>query len=322
MRGTRITPTKRATALLVAATTAVALVGCSSGEGDAQGERTVNIQGTDTVIPNNPTRIVATFNGTTQALLDAGGAGRIVAAQELAPNNVPPANRAAYEQIGTKIEMTAPAESLVSLKPDLFVSVNSDEVPNDDYRKLAPVAIMLTFGPQRPHWQERSAAAGEILNTQDKVAELKANLEKRQAEIKSTYASVLADNTFTFISAYEQGNVYAVGAASMLGELLTPAGVRFASSVTGPGPEPKNPGEFIVPVEQLGTFLDADIVLTASDYEGKQSGPNEELLRNPLLAQSGKIIQPIGLVQISSYAQANYILDRLEDALKAAQARG
>ncbi|MFT4088266.1 MAG: ABC transporter substrate-binding protein [Gordonia sp. (in: high G+C Gram-positive bacteria)] len=318
--GARTNAATRWSALLIAGVAAVGLVGCSSGEGDAKGNRTIDAQGTQVSIPDHPERIVATFNGVTQALIEAGGADRIVAAQELPIASVPPANRAGYEKIGKKIEMTASAESLTSLNPDLFASVNDDEVPNADYKKIAPVVIFQTFGKQRFDWQARSVVAGEILGTQDKVKELSEALAKRQADIKTKYADVLAKNTFTYLDSIEQGNLYAVGAKAMLGQLLTPAGIRFAPSVSGPGPKTDtNPGEFQAPLDQLGTYLDSNIILTGSNFDGVQTQLQQDLLKNPLIADSGKIIQPIGLVQISSYAQANYILDRVEKALQAAK---
>ncbi|MEJ9080156.1 ABC transporter substrate-binding protein [Gordonia malaquae] len=307
----------------VAAAMSAVLAGCSSGASDVGGDRTVSVQGTDYTIPSDPQRIVSIFNAATQALIEAGGADRIVAAQDLSLNLVPAANRAAYKAIPAKIDMDGSAESQASYNPDLFVSVDFVEPGlNDELAKFAPVAIMQVSGKGRPDWKGRSKAAGEILGTSDKITELETTLAARQADIKSRFADVLGSKTVTVLDSYERGNLYAYGTKSMVGSLFGDAGVRFAPSVAGDGTTPDtNPGEFESSAEKLGDFLDADIVLVVSDYDRKYDELQTALVNNPLLANSGKPVQSLGMGQISSYAQANFLLDSLEKALTAARAQ-
>ncbi|GEE01042.1 hypothetical protein nbrc107696_14880 [Gordonia spumicola] len=300
---------------------AVVLVGCSSGTENVGGDRTVDVQGTEYTVPSDPQRIVAIFNAATQSLIEAGGGDRIVAAQELPLSNVPTANRAAYQAIPAKVDMDASAESQASHNPDLFVSVDFVEPGlNDELAKFAPVAIMQVSGKGRPDWKGRSKAAGEILGTSDKIAQLDAALTARQEDIKKRFADVLGSKTVTVLDSYERGNLYAYGAKSMVGTLFTAAGVRFAPSVTGDGTSPDtNPGEFESSSEKLGSFLDADIVMVVSDFDRKFDELQTALVNNPLLAGSGKTVQSLGLGQISSYAQADFMLDSLEQALTKAR---
>lgn len=303
---------------------AFALAGCSSGvedEAAPNGERTVSVQGVETTIPAHPERIIAVHNAATQPLIEAGGEGRIIAAQNLPVAMMPAANRQAYEAIPDKIDTAATAESLGALNPDLIVTFDTNQPgANDELAKVAPVAVMQISGQGRADWQGRSAAAGEILGTSAKVEELKKALTARQAKIKADYADVLAAKTVTVIDSYEAGNFYAVGTKSMVGSLFAPAGVRFAPSVTGAGSRPEsNPGEFSASMERLGDYLDADIILVGSDFDGEYNALQRQLLANPLLSSSTKPIQPLGLTTISSYAQANYMLDQLEAALQAAR---
>lgn len=188
--------------------------------------------------------------------------------------------------------------------------------------KIAPVAVMQISGPGRSDWQGRSESAGEILGSVDKVNELKSALAARQASIKETYADILAANTVTVLDSYETGNLYAAGTKSMVGDLFTPAGVRFAPSVTGAGTRPdSNPGEFDASTERLGDYLDADIIFVGSNFDGQYNQLQKDLLANPLLAARSSSVQPLGLTTISSYAQADYMLDQLEAALKSARDR-
>lgn len=312
---------RRIAALAAGAAAVVALASCSSGAGDADGDRDVDVQGTTYSIPSDPQRIVAIFNAATQSLIEAGGGDRIVAAQELDITGVPPANREAYEAIPAKIDMDASAESQASHDPDLFVSVDFVEPGlNDELAKFAPVAIMQVSGEGRADWRGRSKAAGEILGTSDTIEELDAKLVARQKEIKEKFADVLANNTVTVLDSYEAGNLYAYGAKTMVGDLLTGAGVRFAPSVTGEGTNPdSNPGEFTESSEQLGKYLDADIVLFGADYDGGYNDLQQALVTNPLVASSGKVAEALGPLTISSYTQSLYLLDNLEKALKTAQ---
>ncbi|GAA3958609.1 ABC transporter substrate-binding protein [Gordonia caeni] len=308
-------------AVAAAGVLAVGLVGCSSGTDSADGERTVDLQGVETTIPDHADRIISIHNASTQPLIEAGGADRIIAALEMPAAMVPPANRAAFEAIPDKIELNTPAESLAAMSPDLIVTFDSNEPGNnEEMTKIAPVAVMQISGPGRADWQGRSQAAGEILGSTDKVDDLRSALTERQETIKKTYADVLAANTVTVLDSYETGNLYASGTKSMVGDLFGQAGVRFAPSVSGDGTRPEsNPGEFEASTERLGDYLDADIIFVGSNYDGQYNQLQKDLLANPLLAARSASVQPLGLLTISSYAQANYMLDQLEKALKAAR---
>lgn len=308
-------------ALAAAGVLILGLGACSSGDEAPAGERIVDVQGDELAIPDQPNRIISVHNAGTQPLIEAGAGDRLVAAQQLPIASIPPANRAAYEAIPNKIETNTPAEKLIGFDPDLFVSFNSaDPGINEELAKVAPVVQLKISGERRPDWQQRTAVIGEVLGTSDVVEDLHEKLTARQSEIKEKYADVLAANTVVFLDSYERGNIYAAGTKSMIGDLFTPAGVRFAPSVTGGGTEAEsNPGEFMASAEKLGDFLDADIILLGSNFDGGYNELQEALLANPLLARTDKIKQPIGLGTISSYAQANYMLDQLEKALQAAQ---
>ncbi|MFM9377326.1 ABC transporter substrate-binding protein [Gordonia sp. VNK21] len=307
-------------ALVAAGALTVSLVACSSGDDAAAGDRTVDVQGHELVIPDHPDRIASIFNASTQPIIELGAADRLVAVQTLPAANVPPANRAAYEAVPNKVAYNTPAEKLVPFDPDLIFSFNGAEKGvNEELGKIAPVAVMQTHGDKRADWQDRTDTIGEILDVPDEAKELKEALTKRQKDISEKYADVLAANTVVFLDSYERGNVFAAGTESMVGDLFTPAGVRFAPSVSGRGGGSDNPGEFTASAEKLGDFLDADIILVGSNFDGGFNELQQALLDNPLLARSDKIKQPIGLATISSYAQANYMLDQLEKALTAAQ---
>ena len=311
----------RIAALSMAAAVALVAAGCSSGESDTEGTRSVDIQGTAYSVPADPQRIIAIHNADTQALIEAGAGARLIAAQKMKPSAIPPAYRGAFDAIPNKIDMKDPAEKLAGFTPDLFVSVDVAEPGvNDELAKSAPVAIMQISGKQRTNWEGRSRAAAAILGNEGAVDGLAAKLAERQAQIKRDYADVLSTKTLTVLDSYERGNMYAYGTKSMVGDVFSKAGVRFAPSVTGGGTSPdKRPGEFTESSEQIGKYLDADIVMIGSDFDLKYSELQKSLVDNPLVVGANKIVQPMGLLTISSYAQAQFMLDSLEKALTAAR---
>ncbi|GAB07376.1 ABC transporter substrate-binding protein [Gordonia amarae] len=309
-------------AVAVAGVLAVGLVGCSSGDsGDGGDEHKLTLQGTEVTLPSNPQRIISVHNAGTQALIEVGAGDRLVAAATMDTPMVPPANREAYAKIKNKIDGTAPAETLTQYDPDLIVTIDAgDPGANKDLAALAPTAIMKIRGTERTDWEGRTKSAAAILGTTDKFDALQEKLKRRQISIKTTYADVLTKVKVTVLDSHEPGEIYVAGTKSMIGDLFGQAGVVFADSVTGDGTAPDtNPGEFTASPEKLGQFLDADAIFVASDFDGGHNALQRQLLNNPLLKSSKKPVFGLGTVTISSFAQADYMLDQLEKALSELQ---
>ncbi|EOM75900.1 hypothetical protein DW322_13585 [Rhodococcus rhodnii] len=320
----------RIVAALIAS--AVLLTACGGGgtdsEDDAAGEaaatRMLDTPAGPVEIPVDPQRIVTTHNIGTQPLLDLGITPIGVASVPesiVVPEYL---DRLRDVPVVTDGETVA-VEQIATLEPDLILS-HSGTDPNvlDSLRAIAPVVLVPIEGELRSDWRRRIDVVADAVGRTDRKNELDTELDARAAEIADEHQATLSEATVSFLDSYDPADFWAYGPESMVGEILTEAGARFAPSTEGMTPT-RGPGERNMSREDLATYADGSMLLYSSTMtdpaEIEPYGQVASLVETPMVTGSdaGRVghVYPGGYALVSNYGQALFILDRFDDALTA-----
>jgi iron complex transport system substrate-binding protein len=332
-RGAR---TSRATAwLLVPALAAVLAVGgCAGGTSAADepagtsaeaGTRTVETAFGPVTIPADPQKVVA-LEGGTGPLLEAGIVPVATADGDWAESYLPEE----FEQVADLPIVLGPDgwdfEKIASLQPDLivgFVRGGKEEKLSaekkadfDKLSKIAPTVLIRATGSATV--KDASVEIATALGAGEEAEATKAEYEARVEEIRTTYADVLAANTFAGLDSFEEITVYSQ--ISWLGGILTDIGAPLPAVVAD---EKAENGAFLS-YEQLGQVADATVVLTEQTVDG-QPGPGAEELAaastyQALPAVTAGNAYGIRYFFADRYSLALDVLDQLEVVLKDLQA--
>lgn len=301
----------------------LALVGCASGGGgDPQrATRTVtDSTGAQVQVPDNPQRVVSLHYAGTQTMIDLG---RFPVGQAEVDENLVPEQLAAQVEsipvVASRSEINV--EAVANLKPDLILAHEQvDPGVVDQLDKIAPV-YKFSLRP-RGGWQVRVDLFGELFNEQGKAAQLRADLSGRQQQLKTDYADVIDGKTVATIDTYRADTAYVNGAANMSGQLLVPVGFTWSPDEEAAAAQfGEDPPEGEISTEQLpSSFGDADVIFYGTDLRAKPTAGTSDLLASKgyqgLPAVRTKNSYPFGKLTIAGYQDANYALDRVEDALK------
>lgn len=214
-------------------------------------------------------------------------------------------------------------EKIAALDPDLIISHNAMDVGvATQLEAIAPVLVVDIAGAGRADWQGRVEQIATKLGMTAHYQQLLDDFTARTASIKSEYAEVLAENTFSVISSWEPGKFIIHGSDSLFSKPFTRSGM-----VTAPSSEKVAQGgdahEAEVSIEKLA-IVDGSVILHSTDMRGDVASESlQQLMESELFAQlpaaEAEQVYGGGRSTIGSFASANYNLDVFEAALAALQ---
>jgi iron complex transport system substrate-binding protein len=206
-------------------------------------------------------------------------------------------------------------EKVAALKPDLIIGIDAMKPPYDELKAIAPTVI-LSFSTATHPWKQLAQATAETVNLPNALSGLQQKYAARAAQIKQTYADVLAKSRWDILQGgFDQGQFWLYGPKSDTGNILSDAGIRFAS---GSSSVPVEKG---LSYEEIGTLHDADAILYYTTNDGKPANLGPQLFSQALWKQlpaagSGHLYGTIYYLP-TCYSDALGLLDDFEKALKA-----
>lgn len=275
-------------------------------------------------LPESPQRIVTTFYGATQPLLDLGllpvGQGQVPP-----QSNVPPDYWPLLQGIDVVSLQGAELnyEKILELQPDLILEVNAyGEERLERLNAIAPTLMVGTHGEFRGQWEHRVFRVAQATGTEAVYEQRKTELAARQAEIADKYGDFLAENPIAIWSAWEAGSPFINPSNTMIGNILTPAGAVFAAG--GEAYKLPTGAETQLSNEDIGTALaDASIIFYVTDMAGNINEATEgtRTLANysQLPAVQAGAEFPAGKIVIAGFGDAMAALDYFEAAIAALQ---
>ncbi|MEU3949750.1 ABC transporter substrate-binding protein [Streptomyces sp. NPDC029526] len=308
---------------------ALALTGCSSSDDGASGDtkadkkpatRTVtDATGAKIEVPGTPERIVTLHYAATQPVRDLGF--DLVGQGSFEEGIVPEDQVAEAEKVPVVAQQEPKLEDIAALEPDLIFAPNVyDEETTEALREIAPVYTFTLRGGDRAKWTQRTEEIADALGVPEKADALETAFADRQKSIASTYKDVIEGKSVGVIGAYEENNFYAWGEKNMQGTLLVPLGFTWSKQENEIVAEEKEP-EATLSHEKLAAAVgDADVLFLDSDLRGKvnsfMKSVQETSLYKQLPAVKAGRAYVGGKNTVAGYTDANYTLDRVEEALK------
>ncbi|MFD3687474.1 ABC transporter substrate-binding protein [Nocardiopsis sp. NPDC058631] len=304
---------------------ALALTAC--GDGETGGEADAATQGTVTVetdygpveIPAAPESVVALEFGN-EVLLEAG----------IEPAGVIEPNTSLYTEDQLGVLESAPAvqamslelnlEALAATEPDLIIG-GVREVGHGDYEdhfedlsQIAPT-VLFDFDGAGAELRDMTLELAEVVGDGERAEDERETFEARTAEIGETYADQLADHTFAVVFGVD--NEFAVVNTNAWGALILDELGARPTAATEPAGE-----EFAAwySYENLDELGDADVVFYETDVTREPDPFTADLLDQELWgtlpAVEDEQVHPLRHSFSRTYAQANDVLDQVEDVLR------
>jgi iron complex transport system substrate-binding protein len=286
----------------------------TAGSGTGSRSRLVpSARGGHVRVPANPRRIVSIQPSITDSLYDFGllpiGVYNL-GAEYVSPRYIKRWNRATKIGVNGVISV----EKIATLNPDLIIG--SDYSWNTKYygqlKQIAPTVITPVT-----NWQAISESTAEAVNRMSDLRALQKQLLKRSAEIKATYAAVLAKYRWDILQGgFDSGEFWLYGPGSDTGQIIGRAGVQFASaSAAVKGESVKQ-----LSYEHISILSDADVIGFYSGYNGKPTNDGPALFAQPQFKQldavkAGRTV-PFPDFLPGGYGDALAVLDELESGLK------
>ncbi|MEV2275284.1 iron-siderophore ABC transporter substrate-binding protein [Nocardiopsis sp. NPDC049922] len=312
-----------------AAALSLALVGCgstSTDDGDAGGAGTVQTRtvtdstGAEVEVPATPERVVTLHYAATQPVYDLGFTP--VGQGAFEPGIVPEELTEEIESVPVVAEGPEPdLEAIAGLTPDLILAGNiHEEELVSQLEAIAPVYVYTHRGGDRARWDLRTEEIADALGVPERADELADAFEARQREIADTYADVIEGTSVGVIGAYEENNFYAWGEDNMSGTLLTPLGFTWSEQENATVADEAEP-EAVVSNERLGSVVgDADVLFIDSNLRGEVNAFMADLQSTPLYQELPAVengrVYAAGKNTVAGYTDADYTLDRVEEALR------
>lgn len=272
--------------------------------------------------PANPKRIVCVDTYTVSALLDVGvtpvgvgdgGADLMLAAYEPTYASIPKV-ASADDEISL--------EKIAALTPDLILGVDYPYIAKAR-TKLAAIAPTAIFTwDSSGDWAEMVRSAATAVGRAGQEGSLEAGYRARAAEIKKTYADVLAATTVELVTA-GGGQAYVWLRGSGVAAVLTDAGVRLGSASQGPGvkatSDDQASGFKALSYEQLDVLSDATEIITLATPDGAIDPDSKAMTERPVFtrlpaAKAGHVDALVNFFPFS-YGQAKAALDELAAVL-------
>ncbi|MEV6161425.1 ABC transporter substrate-binding protein [Streptomyces sp. NPDC052052] len=306
------------------------LVGCSSSDDDASAEKSgTSVSKTRTVmdatgakikVPATPKRVVTLHYAAAQPVIDLG---------------FTPVGQSAFNEASVPEEMVEKIESvpvvttqdepdlekIANLDPDLILVPNTYE--EEVVEQLKAVAAVYTFtlrGGDRAKWDQRTEEVADALGATEKVEELADAFGKRQKEISEKYADLAKENSVAVIGAFEENNFYAWGEKNMTGTILAPLGFTWSKQENDIVKKESEPEATLSNEKLTSAVGDADVLFIDSDLRGTVNSFMTDLQKTTLYKELPSVknghVYKIGKTTIAGYSDANYALDRIEEALE------
>nr|WP_276511191.1 ABC transporter substrate-binding protein [Kineosphaera limosa] len=203
-------------------------------------------------------------------------------------------------------------ERIVALKPDLMIGFvrggKTAELSADakaQWTKLnaiAPTVLIRSDGSAQT--KDATLTMSEVLGDGEQAQAAKKAYEEKAAELKKTYADVLANNVFAPLDYYEEVNVYSP--ISWPGDTLLDAGAKLTSVSANERTE----NATFLSAEQLGKISDATVVLYDETVDGQPAEGAAELAKLPTYTALPAVKAG------HSYGLRYFFADRYETALK------
>ncbi|KUP96819.1 ABC transporter substrate-binding protein [Thermobifida cellulosilytica] len=304
---------------------ALTLTACGGGQTEeadsAPAGKTVTVE-TDygpVEVPADPQRIVALEFGT-EAVLEAGvepvgviePAATLYTAEELEKLSDYPVVQSA----GLEINLEAVAEA----EPDLIIGgvrvESHDEyaATHEDLQQIAPT-VFYDFDGAGAGLRDMTLKLSQAIGDGERAEAEQERFTTRIEEIRTTYADQLADTTFAVVFGVD-GEFAVVNTNAWGGEILDTLGAEQTSAQEAAG---ENFAAFYS-YEEIDKLNDADVVFYETDAQGNPDPFTEELLKQELWQRLPAVeadrAHPLRYSAARTYAQANTVLDQIEEVLK------
>lgn len=205
-------------------------------------------------------------------------------------------------------------EKIASLRPDMMIgfvrggadaNVELGDEAKAQWAKLnaiAPTVLIRSNGSAQT--KDATLTMSEALGDGARARAAKKAYEDKAAQIKNTYAGVLAENVFAPLDYYQEVNVYAP--RSWPGDTLTDAG----ATLTSVSASEKTQNATFLSAEQLGRVSDATVVLHDQTLDGNPGQGAAELQKLPTYAALPAVKAK------RAYGLSYFFADRYETGLK------
>jgi len=322
-----ITPKMRGaslSAVLLAAS--LALTACGSDDkasgAESSDTRTITADNGTIEIPAEPQRIV-TIGGTSQPFVDLGG--KPVGASPYYEPEALPADQKAVFDAATDIETgdDVDVEKVASLKPDLIL-YQGDQAGFDKISTELNAIAPTVFWTMATEWKTMADAIAVAGNVTKGLDEQKSEFEKSVADIKSTYADLIAGTKFVDLGRYSISDpgtfVIADIGCSEVGR--DDIGLNLPEAAEGQDPLAYTS----LPFEQLSSLAKYDVITYPVDEQG-----NPTVDFAPVVAtNTWKALPQVKAGRTAglfcpgngSYGMVNRYLDSLDTALAKLAAQG
>ncbi|WP_041428105.1 ABC transporter substrate-binding protein [Thermobifida fusca] len=296
--------------------------------GDAQEAADTPAQG-DTVtvetdygtveIPADPQRIVALEFGT-EVVLEAGiepvGVIEPVATLYTAEEFEQLSTYPVVQSASLEINMEAIAEA----QPDLIIGgvrvESHDEYVGirEDLEKIAPT-VFFDFDGAGSGLRNMTLELSRVVGDGERAEAEQQRFEERVEEISTAYADQLADTTFALVFGVD-GEFAVVNTNAWGGEILHTLGAKQSKAQQPAG---ENFAAFYS-YEEIDELSDADVIFYETDAQENPDPFTEALLEQKLwqslpAVEAGQV-HPLRYSAARTYAQANIVLDQIEEVLK------
>ncbi|GAA1646261.1 ABC transporter substrate-binding protein [Actinoplanes couchii] len=256
---------RRGAALAVALLSATfALAACGSASDDP---------GAKAGAPSAAAQRIVTIGNTTLPLIDMGG--RPVGVTEVSGPElslIPTDQKAAYDAAtklgasGDQVDM----EKLASLKPDLILA----QLPESEFaqiKKQLESIAPTTFWGLDVEWKTFAGALAEAGDVTDGLSGQKAEFEKKIADIKQTYAGIIADTRFVNVDRWSSSDpgTFSVADFGCVEIAQGDIGMDFPQAAAGADPL----GWTSLPFEQIAGLAKYDVITYPVDAAGSPTEP-------------------------------------------------
>jgi iron complex transport system substrate-binding protein len=280
----------------------------------------------DITIPAEPQRVVATGYAV-PVLIEADAAlvgistwprgTALMTADDLATYE-------SLEKIGGAMAAETNYEAIAAVQPDLIViGVPQPVLADIDMERLESIAPVVAIGPTLPDaWRELSRQQADAAGVVADFDVIKAEYEAKAADLKTKYATALADLQFGHLGGYGEvakGNFHREFAGSWGTNIAQDMGVVYYGEVTEKGPGSAAVSEY-PSIEQLPeSFAEADAITYTVQADGTPAEAVQYVLDSPLWSslpavQAGRVY-PIRYTEAATYASAMKTLDAVDQAL-------
>jgi iron complex transport system substrate-binding protein len=295
--------------------------GSTSGSGtpssSAPSTRTVDSANGPIEVPAQPQRVVCVDSFSMAALFDLGldPVGIYDAGEQYVEPQFLTKWKAIPKISGGSVAGQIDVEKVAALNPDLILGIDAMKPPYDELKAIAPTVI-LSFSTATHPWKQMPAATAEAVGLTSALTTLEQQYAARTAELKKTYASVLAKTRWDILQGgFDQGQFWLYGPKSDTGGILADAGARFASGSAGVGVEKG------ISYEEIGTLHDSDAILYYTTNDGKPANLAPALFGQTLwkqlpAVQAGRLYGTIYYLP-TCYSDALGLLDDFEKSLQA-----